>query len=186
MDRDGTVCEEVGYLDRVEKLRLLPGSAEAIRRANAAGLQTLVLTNQSGVARGRFDETLLADVHERLRELLADAGARLDGIYHCPHHPQHGEPPYRAECECRKPAAGMLWRARDEMGIDLEGSYMVGDRMSDVEAATRAGTTPILVLTGVGRRERESAEAPGAARPAHVADDLLGAVEWILARETAS
>jgi len=183
MDRDGTICEEVGYLDHVDKVRLLAGSGEAIRRANEIGLQTVMLTNQSGVARGCFDEDLLSDAHERLRELLAEEGARLDGIYYCPHHPEHGEPPYRRACPCRKPAPGLLWRARDEMGIDLAGSYMVGDRFSDLEAGARGGAVPILVLTGAGKEElRQHGAAPPVA-PARVAADLLEALRWILQRE---
>lgn len=183
MDRDGTVCDEVGYVNHVDRVRLLPRSAEAIRRANAAGFQTVVVTNQAGVARGYFDESLVDEVHERVRQLLASGGARLDGIYYCPHHPEVGAPAYRISCGCRKPQPGMLLRARDDMGIDLSASYMIGDSVRDVEAGHRAGCTTILVRTGYGRGEIEYQSHRFREKPAHVADDLLDAVAWILARE---
>ena len=181
MDRDGTVCEEVGHLEAPDRLRLIEGSAEAIRLANEAGLQTVVATNQSGVARGLFGETEVLEVHDRLRELLGERGARLDGIYYCPQHPEEGNGRHRRDCDCRKPRPGMLWRARDQMGIDLSRSYLVGDRLRDLAAATAVGATPVLVLTGYGRRERETAVDGHA--PAHVAENLLEAVRWILRRE---
>jgi D-glycero-D-manno-heptose 1,7-bisphosphate phosphatase len=183
MDRDGTICEEVGYVDRVDQIRLLRNSAEAIRKVNEAGLQAVVVTNQAGVAHGHFDESLIADAHERLRALLAEQGARLDGIYYCPHHPEIGDARYRRDCDCRKPGPGMLWRARDEMGIDLSGSYMVGDRFNDLQAGATAGATPILVLTGFGRDEVEYHAGRPELQPAYKARDLLAAVDWILERE---
>lgn len=183
MDRDGTICEEVGYVNHVDRLRLLPGSAAAIARASRSGFQTVVLTNQAGVARGHFPEALVADVHDRLRELLAAEGARLDGIYYCAHHPEVGEPPYRGPCDCRKPGPGMLLRARDEMGIDLAASYMIGDRSSDLEAGAAAGATPILVLTGYGQEQLEKHARESKVPPAYVARDLADAVDWINERE---
>lgn len=183
MDRDGTVCDEVGYVNHVERIRLLPRSAEAIRRANAAGFQTIVVTNQAGVARGYFDEDLIHEVHEEIRRLLAEHDARVDAIYYCPHHPEVGSAPYRQVCDCRKPLPGMFHRARDEMGIDLGRSYVVGDSMRDVEAGHRVGASTVLVLTGYGRGEREHHASRWTVEPDHVAEDLLEAVDWILARE---
>lgn len=185
MDRDGTVCEEIGYVNHVDRVRLLPRSAEAIRAANEAGFQTVVVTNQAGVARGYFVESLIDEVHDRVRELLADSGARLDGIYYCPHHPEVGAPVYRKACACRKPSPGMLERARDEMGIDLPGSYMIGDSVKDILAGHRAGTTNILVLTGYGQGELEHQSHAWPVQPDYVAADLLTAVAWILEREEA-
>jgi D-glycero-D-manno-heptose 1,7-bisphosphate phosphatase len=185
MDRDGTVCDEVGYVNHVDRIRLLPRSAAAIRAANEAGFQTVVVTNQAGVARGYFAESLVDEVHDRVRELLAEQGARLDGIYYCPHHPDVGAPPYRQTCGCRKPLPGMLERARDEMGIDLATSYMVGDTVKDLEAGHRAGTTNVLVLTGYGKGELAYQSHGWRVKPDHVADDLQDAVSWILAREMA-
>ena len=183
IDRDGTICEEVGYLDRVEALKLLPGSAKAIRRANEAGFQAVVITNQSGVGRGLLDESRLADIHDGMRALLAEEGARIDGIYYCPHHPAAALDRYRRECECRKPRPGMLLRAGDEMGIDLKASYVIGDRCRDVEAARAVGATDVLVLTGYGSREVEYHSGRERPRPTHVAKDLGAAVDWILNRE---
>ncbi len=184
MDRDGTVCDEVGYVNHVSRVRLLPRSARAIRLARDAGFRTIVVTNQAGVARGYFDEGLVLRVHERVRELLAEEGAALDAIYYCPHHPDAGVEPYRKDCDCRKPRPGMLLRARDEVGIDLARSYVVGDSMRDIEAGHRVGATTVLVMTGYGRGELEYRSDGWKHHPDHIAEDLMDAVEWILARES--
>jgi len=183
MDRDGTVLDEVGYVNHVDRVRLLPRSATAVRRANEAGFQVVVVTNQAGVARGYFPESLITDVNDLLRVLLAEDGARVDGIYYCAHHPTVGEPPYRKDCDCRKPRPGMLYRAAGEMGIDLERSYVVGDTIKDVEAGHRVGATSVLLRTGYGKGELELHAHGWKHHPHHVADDLLDAVEWILERE---
>lgn len=182
MDRDGTVCEEVGYVNHVERLRLIEGSAEAIRKANLAGFQTVLVTNQAGVARGYMSEELVGETHDRLRDLLAEHDARLDGIYYCPHHPDVGPSRYRKACECRKPEPGMLLRARDEMGIDLDASYVIGDSIKDVQTAKKVGATGILVLTGYGRGQLEYQSAAWSIRPDHVAENLAEAISWILER----
>jgi D-glycero-D-manno-heptose 1,7-bisphosphate phosphatase len=182
MDRDGTISEEVGDLSDVALLRLIDDSAEAVRKANEAGFQTVVVTNQSGVARGILSEDLVAEAHDRLRELLGEHGARLDGIYYCPHHPEAGGARYRKACDCRKPLPGMLRRARDEMGIDLPSAYMIGDSMRDVAAGRAVGAFTILVLTGFGRKQLER-RSEWSVRPDRVARDLRQAVEWILDRE---
>jgi D-glycero-D-manno-heptose 1,7-bisphosphate phosphatase len=182
LDRDGTICEDVGYIGAVEDLRLLPGSAEAIVSAAAAGFQCVLITNQAGIARGVLDEARLDEVHDRLRELLAAEGARLDGIYYCPHHPEGEVSRYRRRCDCRKPGSGMLKRARDEMGIDLESSYVVGDHLRDIEAGHTVGATTLLVLTGHGRDQLDG-PAPQGPRPNHVTKDLHAAVGWIVDRE---
>ena len=183
LDRDGTVGEEVGYVNHVSRCRLLPRSAEAIRLLNEAGRRVAIVTNQAGVARGYFGEEMIVAVHERLRGLLESAGARVDGIYYCPHHPSAGDPPYRSECECRKPLPGLVLRAARELGIDLARSYMIGDSARDVKAAQAAGVTPVLVLTGYGRGEWEHQRERFTIPPAHVAEDLLDASRWILARD---
>lgn len=182
LDRDGTICEDVGYLTEVDRLHLLPGSAEAIALAADAGLQCVLVTNQAGIARGLMDEARLDDVHDRLRELLASQGARLDGIYYCPHHPQGEVAAYRGDCDCRKPHPGLLLRARDEMGIDLEASYLVGDHLRDIEAGRAVGATTVLVLTGHGRDQLDQRRENGP-QPDHVAENLRAAVDWILGRE---
>ncbi|HEV8585044.1 MAG TPA: HAD family hydrolase [Methylomirabilota bacterium] len=181
IDRDGTLTEEVGYVNHPSRLRLLPRSAEAIRRLNVSGVAAVVVTNQAGVARGYFSEDVLHATHEALHAQLKDAGAHLDGLYFCPHHPTEGQPPYRAACGCRKPAAGLLTRAAEELDLDLAASAMVGDRSSDLVCAGTVGARGVLVLTGYGRGEWEYQRANFTATPDHVADDLLDAVEWVLA-----
>ena len=128
LDRDGTVTEEVGYVNHLDRLKLIPGAASAISRLNRAGILVILATNQAGVARGYFPEELVGQVHRRLEELLAQEGAHLDAIYYCPHHPQVGPPPYRKSCNCRKPAGGMLLEAAEKFSIDLSRSFMVGDK----------------------------------------------------------
>jgi D-glycero-D-manno-heptose 1,7-bisphosphate phosphatase len=182
LDRDGTICEDVGYLGSVDGLRLLPRSAEAIVSAAEAGFQCVLITNQAGIARGVLDEARLDEIHDRLRELLAAENARLDGIYHCPHHPEGEIARFRASCECRKPRAGMLLRARDEMGIDLESSYVVGDHLRDIAAGHAVGATTVLVLTGHGQDQLNGSD-PAGTPPTHVAADLHSAVAWILEQE---
>jgi D-glycero-D-manno-heptose 1,7-bisphosphate phosphatase len=182
MDRDGCLTEEVGYVNHPSRIRLLPRTAEAIRRLNRAGIAAVMVTNQAGVARGYFSEETLHASNDRLRAELAAGGACLDGAYVCMHHPREGEPPYRADCDCRKPRPGLLRRAAAELGLDLHGSVMVGDKFSDVAAGHAAGAAGVLVLTGYGRGEWEYQRDVQDVKPDHVAEDLLDAVEWALAR----
>jgi D-glycero-D-manno-heptose 1,7-bisphosphate phosphatase len=150
LDRDGTINEEVGYLDSLEKLRMIPEAFEAIRLINQSGMKAVVISNQSGVARGYFDEAFVETVHDRIQALLGQHRARIDRFYYCPHHPKEGIGVYRRACACRKPEAGLLLRASKEMGIELARSYMVGDMSKDIEAAGKAGAKGILVQTGYG------------------------------------
>lgn len=186
IDRDGTLTEEVGYVNHPSRLRLLPRSAEAIRRLNEAGIAAVVATNQAGIARGYFSEDVMHAVHERLVEQLREAGAHLDGLYVCPHHPTEGVAPFRADCECRKPKPGMLLRAARDLDLDLSGSSMVGDKASDLLVARPVGARAILVLTGYGRGEWEYRRAHFPLAPDHVASDLLDAVEWVIAGRRAA
>ena len=183
LDRDGTVADEVGYVNHASRLRLLPRSGQAVKRIRAAGFLAVVVTNQAGVARDYFDESVVHETHRRLAALLEGEGTRVDKIYYCPHHPREGKPPYRQDCRCRKPLPGMLHQAAEELGIDLSRSYMVGDGVVDVEAARAAGAVPILVMTGYGRGHVELRRDRWKVQPEHIAEDLLDAVEWILARE---
>lgn len=176
LDRDGTLVDELGFLRRPEDLRLLPGAAEGLRLLNEAGWLAVLVTNQSGIARGYFDEADLRAVHERLTRELARGGAHLDAMFHCPHHPEVGAPPLRGPCACRKPAPGLLLEARERMGLDLGRSWMIGDSLRDLEAGRRAGLEgEILVLTGKGAEER--AGLPPGAR---TAPDLLAAARWLV------
>lgn len=186
MDRDGCLTEEVGYVNHPTRIRLLPRTAEAVRRLNQAGVPAVMVTNQTGIARGYFSEETLHATNARMEEQLRAAGARLDGVYVCMHHPSEGEPPYRADCDCRKPRPGLLRRAAAELGLDLPGSVMIGDKLSDVTVGHAVGAAGVLVLTGYGRGEweyqRDDRSGGRDVKPDHVAEDLLDAVEWALAR----
>jgi D-glycero-D-manno-heptose 1,7-bisphosphate phosphatase len=174
MDRDGTLNEEVGYLSRMEQLRIYPQAYEAIRLINAAGLKAVVVTNQSGIARGYFTEDFVRSVHDRINELLGAEGARIDGFYVCPHHPVYGNGIYKQHCQCRKPEPGLLLQAADEMNIDLTRSYMIGDMLKDIEAGKKTGAKSILVKTGYGSNIVRTD------MPAYIAEDILDAVQWIM------
>jgi D-glycero-D-manno-heptose 1,7-bisphosphate phosphatase len=182
LDRDGTICEEAGYLDSIEKMRLIPRAGEAVKRINARGLKTIVITNQSGVARGYFTEELLQKLHEELIRQLREEGAHLDGIYYCPHHPEGEDSPYRTNCDCRKPAPGLLLKAAEDLDVDLQASYMIGDHYSDVECAHRAGAKGILLLTGHGQDAWEQRDHWRVA-PEWIAEDLFAAVAWVLEQD---
>lgn len=179
LDRDGTINQEVGYIRELEKLVLIPGSGEAVARLNAMGIPVVVVTNQSGPARGFYPEAHVFALHDRLRFVLAEAGATVDAVYHCPHLPEGVVPEYTQVCTCRKPAPGMLQRAALERGIDLQRSYMVGDKGVDVGAGRAAGCKTVLLRTGYGAEEL--AQLPPELSPDHVAEDLAAAVAWILA-----
>jgi D-glycero-D-manno-heptose 1,7-bisphosphate phosphatase len=182
MDRDGCLIEEVGYLNHPSRVRVLPRTAAAVARLNAAGIPALMATNQAGIARGYFSAETLAEINAEVVRQLESEGARLDGLYVCTHHPTAGRPPYRQLCECRKPKPGLLRRAAEELGLDLSRSVMVGDKPSDVEAGQAAGGAGVLVLTGYGRGEWEYLRHAWKVKPDHVAEDLLDAVTWALAR----
>jgi D-glycero-D-manno-heptose 1,7-bisphosphate phosphatase len=185
IDRDGTLTDEVGYVNHQSRLRLLPRSAEAIRRLNRAGLPTIMVTNQSGVARGYFSEEVLAAVNAALVEQLKAEGAHLDALYVCAHHPTEGVPPLRADCECRKPKPGLLLRAAADLGLDLRASWMIGDKPSDITVGHRVGARTVLVLTGYGLGEWEYRRATFPVAPDHVVPDLLDAVELIVGARSA-
>jgi len=180
IDRDGTLSEEVGYINHLSRFQVYPWSAEAIRNLNRGGLRAVVVTNQAGVARGYFEESLIHEVHQKLRDEIGQAGAYLDAIYYCPHHPSAGKPPYQRDCDCRKPKPGMLLRAAKELGIDLKHSFVVGDRYSDIELAHNAGTHSIFVLSGYGLGEYQYQRQNWKLQPDWIAKNLLEATEIIL------
>ena len=182
LDRDGTINEQMGYVNHLSRFQLLPGAARAIRSLNEAGLPVVVVTNQSGLARGYFPESLLDQVHAELHRLLAEEGAHLDGLYVCPHHPEAREERFRLDCDCRKPRTGLLERAAAELGLDLGRSYMVGDRWSDLRCGAAVGATTVLVLTGYGRGDAAYVGPGQTVQPDHVAEDLERAAAWILER----
>lgn len=182
LDRDGTVSEEVGYVNHLSRFKLFPWTAEAIKKLNEAQIKAILVTNQAGVARGYFTEDLIGEVHNKLVNDLAKTGAYLDAIYYCPHHPSAGQPPYRANCECRKPKPGLLYKAADEHNIDLSSSFMVGDKYTDVELGQRIGVKGVMVMTGYGIGEYEYQRQNWPQMPDKIAENLLTAVDWIISQ----
>lgn len=168
LDRDGTVCEEVNYLSRREDLKLFPFAAEAIRILNENDFLVILITNQSGIARGYFDEKALGEIHKELLAQLASQNAKLDAIYFCPHNSENN-------CRCRKPNIGMIEQAIKDFAIDLENSWMIGDKAIDVATGFNAGTKTALVQTGYGQKEFENLSR----KPDIVAENLLKAVKQI-------
>lgn len=181
LDRDGTLNEERGYINHPDNLHLIEGAAEAVILLKQSGLKTIVVTNQAGVARGYYPERHVLRLHDRLQHLLKEQGAELDGIYYCPHHPDVGEPPYRQNCDCRKPKLGMIRKAEEDWGVEACNSYMVGDKLSDIEFGRKAGCKVILVLTGYGKGEWEYNRDRLEGAPDFVADDILAAAKWVVA-----
>ena len=175
LDRDGVINEEVDYLFQPEKVVILPGVIPALRRIHESGFLSIVVTNQSGVARGMYGESDVKAVHDRIRELLVAAGVTVDGFYYCPHHPKFGSP-----CTCRKPQPGMLLAACRDFDIDPACSAMVGDRISDIEAGRAAGCRAnYLLKTGYGLETIRKEDISGI----EVAEDLPDAVERFLELE---
>ncbi len=172
LDRDGTLNrDDEGYLADPDRVRLLPGAAEAVRSLNEAGIKAVVVTNQSGIGRGLITEEALARIHERLIALLAAGGATLDGVFVCPHRPEHG-------CACRKPGIELALRAARQLGVDSTRSAMIGDQPADVALAHRLGGRAVLVLTGHGKRtDLEWADEP---RPHYIARDVYDGVQWLI------
>ena len=179
IDRDGTISEEVGHINHLSRFWLFPFSAVALRQVHENGYLAIVITNQSGVARGYFSEEMVQAIHKRMTEELEANGATLDAIYYCAHHPSVGEPPYRRDCDCRKPKPGLLFRAARDYDIDLANSWMVGDRYSDIELAASAGVKSALVLSGYGRGEWEHQRDNWTIQPDLVAENLLEAASLI-------
>lgn len=180
LDKDGTINEDKGYIDHPSKVDLLPNSAKAVSLLNEAGMKVLIVSNQSGVARGYLGEDMLQAIDKTIQKKLLANHAYYDGIYYCPHHPEAGNYPYKKDCECRKPNPGMLLKAADEYGLDLKDCYMIGDKDTDLEAGRRAGCKTILVLTGYGEETKKNLNGY---RPDFIAQDLLEAVNWILTLE---
>jgi D-glycero-D-manno-heptose 1,7-bisphosphate phosphatase len=161
LDRDGTMIEDVGYLDRLERLKVFPYAIDAVRLLNRAGFKIVVVTSQAGVANGVLTEEFLAEAHGFLAKTFEAGGARIDGFYYCPHSPHATVERYRTDCDCRKPKPGMIHAAARDLSIDIRASFVVGDRWRDVEMGLSAGTKAVLVETGYGRTEATR-------RPAHI------------------
>ncbi len=173
VDRDGTICEEVGYLNHVSRFRMFPFVAAALRRLNEAGYPVIVVSNQSGLARGYFPESFLHEVTKLMKQQVSEEGAKIDDVYYCPHASSEN-------CSCRKPKIGMLECAARDHAIDLQRSFVIGDRYIDVELARNAGARGVLVRTGYGEGEVAWHAAKWPAPPDFIANDLAQAVDWIL------
>ena len=190
-DRDGTMNVEVNYLHRKEDLKLIDGTAEAVRLLNEAGYKVIVITNQAGVARGYYTEADVKILHDYMNEVLERDGAHVDAFYYCPHHPEHGIGLYKKKCHCRKPETGMFEMAERDLpeGIDKVHSYMIGDKRIDAQAGKNFGVTGVLVGTGYGAKEyaedraagliKEDGSCPAGGYDAY-AETLLDAVRGIL------
>lgn len=181
LDRDGVVNVEDDHIRDAARFRLYPDALPAIKRLNGAGFSVIVITNQSGVARGYMTERTVNEIHGLLRDWAERAGARIDRIEYCPHHPEGSVAPYAVECSCRKPKPGMILKAARELGIDLRGSYIVGDKLTDTALGPATGArAALLVRTGFGGREEERVTQGEAPAPDHIADGIKDAVDWIL------
>jgi D-glycero-D-manno-heptose 1,7-bisphosphate phosphatase len=172
LDRDGTISEEMGYANHLSRFLIFPYAAAAIRRLNDAGLPVIVVTNQSGAARGFFPESLIKEIHAKMEAELAAGGAHVDGVYYCPHIRDDN-------CDCRKPLPGMLERAAAEHNLELNGSVLVSDRYDDVAMAHSAGCQSILVLSGYGRGEYQWKRRTWPRQPDSVVENLKEAVDLI-------
>jgi D-glycero-D-manno-heptose 1,7-bisphosphate phosphatase len=182
LDRDGTLMEDVDYLSAIDQVALFPWTVDALRLLTRAGFLTVVVTNQSGIARGLLTEDFVRDTHEELSRRLARGGARIDAFYFCPHHPEAAIERYRRRCRCRKPEPGMLEDAARDLSIDVSRSWMVGDRWIDVAAGNAGGAGAVLVTSGYAGRVSE--QPPPGVRADAILNNLMEAVAWILPRST--
>jgi len=160
-DRDGTLIEEVGYIDTPDKIKLIPAADRAVRLLKEIGYKIIIVSNQSGVARGYFDESTVQSINQQVVDLFAAKEAIIDAIYYCPHHPRAADENYGRKCECRKPKPGMFLKAASEHNIDLSKSIMIGDKFSDVQAGKNLKMFSIMVLTGFGKGEWEKMKKEG-------------------------
>ena len=180
IDRDGTINEQRGYVNHISRFILLPGVGQAICLLNKNDYHVVVTSNQSGVAHGYFPVELVHETHQLMNRELAKDNAHADGVYFCPHHPNGIVPGYNKQCACRKPGIGLIEKARSDLEIDMDRSFVIGDRWIDIEFAHQAGLPGILVLTGYGRGDLEYVLPAKKTRPVFVAEDLPEAVGWLL------
>ena len=180
LDRDGTINVEKDYLCKVDDFEFIPGAPEAIKRLNDAGFLVIVVTNQSGVARGYYRLADVDRLHAHIKDELSALGAAIDAFYVCPHHPTEGLGEFRRQCQCRKGAPGMLLQAARDHDIDLSQSFVVGDKLADVEAGESAGCSTIMVQTGYGIKESEKLSSGRTS----ICKDIAAAVTLILSHTT--
>ncbi len=180
LDRDGTINEQMGYINHISRFKLLPNVSKAIKLLNENNFNAIIISNQSGVARNYFPIDLISEINNFLLESLKKDGAKLDGIFFCPHYPRGPNSEYCFECNCRKPKTGLLDQANKKFEIDMTKSYMVGDRYTDIEFAHKSGMKSVLVKTGYGLGDLQYILPERNIQPSHIADNLLDAVKWIL------
>jgi len=180
LDRDGTIIEDTDYISSPAQIKFIPGAVEAVNKLKQAGYKIIIISNQSGVARGILSEDMLQTIDKVIHRAILSGGGQVDGSYYCPHHPEHGVYPYKQACECRKPHTGMIKKAVREHDIDLSKSFLVGDHATDIETARRAGLRSAFVLTGHGKEEKDNLKS----QPDHFADNLLEAAKWILGQRS--
>ena len=171
IDRDGTIARDVPYCSRPEDFELLPSVVEGIKLLNERNFKVVVVTNQSGIARGYFTEEMLAKIHDKMRAELASYGARVDAIYYCPHHPDEN-------CECRKPKPKMLLQAASDLDIDLKQSFVIGDNDMDIEMGRRAGCKSILIV----KKNKEEESDKQMSCPDHIALNVNAATQWVISK----
>lgn len=179
LDRDGVITQEPPYYaHRIDQLELIPKSAEAIRLLNINGFKVIVVSNQAGVARGYYQEKDIEIYNNEMKRQLEEKGAYIDAIYYCPHYPKATIKEYRINCDCRKPKPGMLKQAEKDLNLNLKLSFLVGDKISDIEAGYRAGCKTILVLTGQGNVELKKISEMDT-KPTYISKDLFAAIQII-------
>jgi len=172
LDRDDTIIRDMVYLNDPDKIEILPRVCEAIHALNEKNIPVIVITNQSGIARGILSEEKLSEIHLELLSLLARQGARIDAIYYCPHHAEGTVEKYTHACSCRKPEPGLLLEAAKDFCLELSACYMIGDKAIDVETIHRVGGKGVLLSAGEAHNMQQ--------RPDHIAHDLHEAVDWVL------
>jgi len=182
IDRDGCLIHELGYISRIRDIRFFKRSFDALRLLKSSGYKVIVVTNQSGVARGYFPESFVKEAHDYITKKLAVKGLKIDAFYYCPHHKKASVEKYRKDCECRKPKQGMIKKAVKKFGLDLSRSFTIGDKLSDVKLGHNGGMKGILVLTGFGRWQRTLIRKEKT-RPDYIARDFYSAAKWIVSGE---
>ncbi|NOX88225.1 MAG: HAD family hydrolase [Calditrichaeota bacterium] len=180
LDRDGTIIEEMGYINHFSRIRIFPFAIEAIQLFNRSGFKVVIVTNQAGVAKGYFSEELLLEMNQWMKDQLRKKGAVIDGIYYCPHHPKEGSPKYKVDCNCRKPKTGLVEKAVKDLNINIKESFVIGDRPTDVELANRLQIPSIFVLTGYGLGDYVKTKGALPVKPKIIFNNILQAAQFII------
>lgn len=180
IDRDGTINVDGGYINHPDNFIIYPFAAQAIRMLNKANYLAVIVTNQSGIGRGFYMEDMMNTLHQKMYDQFEKQGAKIDGLYYCPHDPNSKDEKYRVVCDCRKPKSGLLKQALKDLPIDVNQTYFIGDKMSDMQAGWDIGSKGIMVKTGYGRGDIENKSVSWNRKPDIYAENLLEAVKIIL------